>query len=366
MPLSPKFKINLAKVIPFAVIWVFTGCIFLFVEMAATGYENPDPTSAIDLTLPVFLFAMLAVAVVGMLVGFMELIYFERKFRNQSFARKITLKFIIYTGLTLVILSITYPIAASLELGVSVFDQAVFEKFGRFMTSMTLISTLVQLAFSLLLSLFYAAISENLGPTVLYNFFTGKYHQPREELRIFMFLDMKSSTTIAEQLGHIRYFELLQKYYDTMTDTIINHFGEVYQYIGDEVVISWPMKNGLKDANCLRCFFAMKAAFAKAQQSYHRQFGVLPDFKAGLHCGPVTAGEIGATKKEIVFSGDVLNTTARIQALCNQYEQDLIISKDLKDNMPDEGAFIFNTLGEIELRGKNQSIELFGVDFTPK
>jgi adenylate cyclase len=147
----------------------------------------------------------------------------------------------------------------------------------------------------------------------------GKYHHPVEEERIFMFLDMKSSTTIAESLGHVKYFQMLKEYFFDLSVAVIDYAGIIYQYAGDEMIISWKLKDGLKNNNSIACFFAMKRAMEIQTVKYKRQFGVVPEFKAGLHCGMVTAGEIGSLKKEIIFTGDVLNTSARIQGLCNYY-----------------------------------------------
>ena len=176
-----------------------------------------------------------------------------------------------------------------------------------------------------------------------------------------MFLDMKSSTTIAEKLGHVAYFDLLQRYFAAMSDPIINHHGEVYQYIGDEVVVSWKLEAGLRNNHCIRCFFAIKEKMHQQKEEFRKKFGAFPDFRAGIHCGEVTTGEIGALKKEIVFSGDILNATARIQGLCKVYEQDLLISEDLYRELPDKTSFHFIELGAADLRGKTQSLRLYAV-----
>ncbi|HRD52110.1 MAG TPA: adenylate/guanylate cyclase domain-containing protein, partial [Flavobacteriales bacterium] len=62
--------------------------------------------------------------------------------------------------------------------------------------------------------------------------FIGRYRQPRQELRIFMFLDMRSSTSIAEDLGHVRYFQLINELFQDITDPIVYSRGEIYQYVG--------------------------------------------------------------------------------------------------------------------------------------
>ena len=361
LSLSPKWKRNLSRIWPFGLIWMVTGWVFLFVELAATGFQNLQPESAITLTWPVFIFATVAVAAVGLLFGTIEMVWTEKWFRSYGLGKKVVYKTLLYLSFVMAILLVSYPLAASLELNVPISDRSVWDKTVRFFLSITFLSTLVQLSFSLLLSLLYAAISENLGHQVLKHFFTGKYHRPRVEQRIFMFLDMKDSTAIAEGLGHDRYFEVLSGYYEAMSDPIINSLGEVYQYIGDEVVVSWKMADGLKDVNCLRCFFDLKQILAEQAGAFSQAYGVIPDFRAGMHVGEVTTGEIGALKKEIVFTGDVLNTTSRLQALTKEYRTDLLISSDLGSLLEKHGNYTFEELGTISLRGKSEETVLLTV-----
>jgi len=176
-----------------------------------------------------------------------------------------------------------------------------------------------------------------------------------------MFLDMKSSTTIAEKLGHVRYFEMLTQYYSDLSDPIIQYRGEIYQYVGDEIIVSWKPNHGLLKNNCLKCFFAMKESIKKQSEKYHAKFGLSPTFKAGFHYGRVTTGEIGVIKKDIIFTGDVLNTTARIQGLCNDYKVEILISGHLISKMDLDSEFRIEALGEKELRGRDEKVELFTV-----
>jgi adenylate cyclase len=362
--LSPKTKRNISRIIPYAVIWLVLGWVNLFSQeavLAAALDENLNPSNVIRMTPGVFLFASIAIIVVGLLVGAMEVVWLGNLFAKKSLVRKITYKLVFYTIFLLLVILITYPIAAALELRVSLFDPIVLEKLLDFLRNIEFAGTMVSISFSLFASLFYSEISENIGHGVLMNFFTGKYHTPIEEKRIFLFSDMKSSTAIAEQLGHIKYFELLREYYSDFSEAIIRHSGEVYQYIGDEIVISWKYNEGIKNNDCINCFFAMKKDLKKRADWYTSNFGVVPTFKAGLHVGKVTTGEIGALKKEIIFTGDVLNTTARIQGLCNKYAVDILVSEDLIKELQHDKKFQITSLGETELKGKEEKMELFTV-----
>lgn len=360
MALKPKVKRQLARILPFGLIWLTTSWIFMFSDLALTGNRNLNPETDITLSWPIFLFATVSLISIGWLVGAIEMVFFERRFSGYSLTRKIISKFIIYLSLIITVIVITYPIAAAMELSLPIFHIEIWSKAWRFFQSITFLNTILQLSFSLFISLIYAAVSENIGHNVLLNFFTGKYHKPKIEHRIFMFLDMKDSTTIAEKLGHVKYFELLRKYYAMMSDSIINHYGEVYQYIGDEVVVSWEVDKGINNNNCIECFNSIKKQLKKQALAFEDKYGAIPYFKAGMHIGDVTTGEIGALKKEIVFTGDVLNTTARIQSMCKEYGQDLIISEELLHQLNTQ-IFSSTSLGEITLKGKTTKISLFGV-----
>ena len=222
----------------------------------------------------------------------------------------------------------------------------------------TLITYFVLWGFITLSTLFLLQVNDKFGPGILFKFLVGKYHHPKKEERIFMFMDMRSSTTIAEKIGNEKYFNLLNDLFSDITDTILNNEGEIYQYIGDEIVISWSIKKGIRNANCLRCFTQIQEKLTELGPIYEKKYKLIPEFKAGLHYGLVMAGEIGVIKKDIIYSGDVLNTTARIQEQCNQYSVDILISKETFDLLSDTDGYKLIPLGSIELRGKERKIDL--------
>ena len=360
MRITPKTKRNISRILPYAIIWVLCGWVIIISEIGVTRNQNINPDTDIAFTIPVLIFANIANFIVGIIVGSLEVVYLQKRFTKHNLKTKIFYKFLLYLFLFLVVIVGFYPLAFFFETsGAYKLDQ-MLDKTWRFLSSVSFLLTLFQLAVTLFLCLIYSAISENLGHQVFLNLITGRYHKPVVEDRIFMFLDMKSSTTIAEFLGHVRYFNLLKEYYNVMSDPIINSFGEVYQYIGDEIVVSWKSDKGLQNSNCIQCFFDIKQALAKIRQSLWEKYQVDVDFKAGIHFGEVTVGEIGALKKEIVFTGDVLNTTARIQNKCNDLKADLLISGRLKDKLPPH-TFKFESKGEIALKGRNQKELLYDV-----
>jgi adenylate cyclase len=363
MHFTPKFRRNLLRIIPFGLIWLIIGWVSLWTEYAvlSTIDQQEIPEIPISITPEIILFASISVFLVGCFVGFLEVTLINRYFIKSSFPKKILGKFLIYALLMFVIIFIFYMLAASIEMNQSVFSETVFDRYVNFLFSITHVSTNVQLLFSLVVSLLYAEISDNLGQNVLLNFFTGKYHKPIVEDRVFMFTDMKDSTTIAEKFGHVKYFDYLRSYYDDLSDAIIKYHGEVYQYIGDEIVISWNSrkKNAIK--NSIECFFAMKEDLATKKDWYLETYGVFPDFKGALHLGEVTTGEIGALKKEIFFTGDVLNTTARMQGLCKEYGVDILVSGKMINTLDESDSFVSKVIGEVVLKGRMERIQLYTI-----
>lgn len=210
-------------------------------------------------------------------------------------------------------------------------------------------------------------IYEKYAPTTLISLFLGRYHSPHEVSRIFMFLDLSDSTSIAEKLGHIRFFDLLKDFFSDMTDPILDTQGEIYQYIGDEIVVTWPVRRSVrKHMRPLRCFFRIKEKVKEKEAYYMEKYGLLPQFKAAIHSGKVVVGEIGVIKREIVYSGDILNTAARMMEQCKVYNEKLIISNQLLEILPKKKINIYSLheLGELTLRGKTQRMRLFGVSWS--
>jgi len=358
--LSYKAKRILNQIIPVGLIWFVISSAFLWTEYAVTNGQQNAPESAITVNFTILLFASSSVFVIGLLVGLLELTLIHKWFYNFSFIPKIIAKQLFYLLLMECIILILFPLAASIELNASPFSLEVIDKYILFFFSITHVSTIVQIGFSLLVSLLYLEVRDHLGQDVFRNFFTGKYHSPKAETRIFMFTDMKSSTTIAEQIGHVRYFDFLKEYYNELSDAIINNEGEVYQYIGDEIVITWNMDNAKRVHQAVQCYFDMKQRLQEKRALFEQVYKTFPDFKAAIHLGEVTTGEIGALKKEIFFTGDVLNTTSRMQNLCTSHQTDLIISQEILDRLENaKHAHQFEPLMDQQLKGKSKTIHLY-------
>lgn len=222
------------------------------------------------------------------------------------------------------------------------------------------------LLFSIAVSLamnFVFAVNRLLGPGVLVSFVAGRYHQPRIEERVLLFIDLESSTRIAERLGEVRFLVFLNRFITDVSEAIVRERGEIHKYVGDELIVTWKLAAGLKDARCIRgCFDALDRLELLAPD-YQREFGARANFRAALHCGPVVLGELGAIKQEIALLGDNMNTAARLQQACRDTGNRVLASAALIgriETLPP--GIVARALGPMPLRGKASALEVYALE----
>jgi adenylate cyclase len=176
--------------------------------------------------------------------------------------------------------------------------------------------------------LFVFEISQIVGPRNLHNIVLGRYHRPRVEDRCFLFVDIAGSTSLAERLGPAAVQRFLAGVFRLASDPIADYGGEIYQYVGDEMVVTWPVAEARVDARPIACFFAVVAALEEAAPEFEQAFGVVPRLRAALHAGPVISGEIDESKRDIVFHGDVMNTATRLEQATRDLDRRFLVSAD--------------------------------------
>ena len=280
------------------------------------------------------------------------LIFTEKRIFKKQPIHKILLIRVMYSTAFLVVMILVFYVIIRWNFGIEIgLVEFAFEP-GSFAIYFYIL--MVDFAMSVL-----RQVNLLLGGKNLRKLLMGKFFNPSEEQRIFMFLDLRSSTQIAEKLGHIKYSELIQDCFNDL-GVVEENDAEIYQYVGDEAILTWELKDGLRRQNCLRAFFNFKDRLLKNQSRYLQKYDVVPTFKAGVNMGEITVAEVGKFKKEIAFHGDTINTAARIQAKCNEYNKELLVSESIKNHIDPEG-FTFSALGKIPLEGKQHSVGIYAV-----
>jgi len=323
------------------------------------SYKIPVDVSFGSMLLIGVILGVLYGVVLG-LVGY----YLDKEFpRNQGLGKVIVFKTLTSLGvLILMLMLLRYvffdPLFSLFEISApALSDESwplVFFLLGVYYFFMTLVISFVN------------QVNKKYGPGILIPLLLGRYRQPREEDRIFMFMDLKSSTTTAEQLGHLKYSSFIRDCFSDINEVLYPFRAQVYQYVGDEIVVTWPEKEGIKNHFCIEFFFACKRQFESRAAYYITSYGFLPEFKAGAHTGTVTTVEIGEYKRDIAHHGDTLNTASRIQSVCNDYHKTFLVSRYLLDKVGMNSNLKTEELGMILLKGKTEKVGLVSVEWIEK
>jgi adenylate cyclase len=289
-----------------------------------------------------------------------EIYFFPSKLKRLNFSIELFIRSLFYILVVILSTLIVVLLHESMEDSTGLIQVIYGKDFNNFLHTDFIYIFIFAFFGSFILN-FIWQINKMLGKGRLINLILGKYRRPKIETRVFMFLDLKSSTTLGEKLGADQYSRLLQDFFYDLTDPVLETKGEVYQYIGDEVVLTWKEGKVPFNEGYLKCYFGIKEKINERKEYYTRKYGIIPEFKAGVHIGEAVVTEVGDFKKEIVFHGDVLNTASRIQAQCNVLKQELLISHTALEKINTDGKYSAKSMGIFKLRGKEKEVELFAV-----
>lgn len=199
-------------------------------------------------------------------------------------------------------------------------------------------------------------------------YYFGKAGEPVRDYKIFMFMDLVSSTSYAEKLGFMKYSKFISEIYNELDEYVLATKGNIYQYVGDEVVVVWSMEDGLQNSNCVRFYLDFNHRMNEMSDYFEKTYGIIPQFKAAFHCGEIAVAEIGGVlRKDIAFHGDTINTTARICSQCRRLNEQVLLSGDLIEQLNNSNSLLdYTSVGSYQLRGKNYETELFKISLSNK
>ncbi len=324
----------------------------MFLTIVRGVGATEDGAIDFDLTTS-FLYSLTIGPIFGAISGCAQIVADERYYKRISAGKLLLIRSFLSIGILLLLVLVSYVfVPALLDVEISlkefIFDEGSWAIYFFILTTDFFMAALWQ-------------VNLMLGGNNLWKILMGKFYEPHEEERIFMFLDLKDSTQHAEKLGHLKYSRFIQDCFNDL-GVVIENEAEIYQYVGDEVVLTWNFKHGIRNGNCLHAFYNFKHRLQKRQTYYSEKYNCIPFFKAGVNGGVVIATEVGKHKKEIAYHGDTINTAARIQSKCNDYSQELLISENLKNALP-KNDFKYEKLGKIPLRGKQHDVGVYAVQY---
>jgi len=300
--------------------------------------------------------AIIVGMIFGTILGIVD--YFaDKKLRGRSLGIEILIKGILYLAAWYSVAFIGYAIGTHIQ---AQFIDSPIVKYTEVFAGNVFYASSIYTAIMIIVISFIKQMNAKFGPGILIPMLLGKFRNPRIENRVFLFMDLKDSTTHAEILGTLKFSELLQDCFSDVNKVIPPFNAEIYQYVGDEVVLCWRSEEGLRNTNCIKFFFAFRKQLQKRKDYYLNKYDFLPEFKAGANLGNITVAEVGDIKREIAYHGDTINTASRIQSVCNTYGKSFLISEELKNEIDEN--ITTNLISTIKLKGKEKEINLFSVE----
>lgn len=354
-------KRDIYKIIFLIIFWELCAIFITFYDATILGFRSEINGKSTNFWIT--LSVAVSVCLIGStLLGSLEVLLLGKLLRKKPLGFNLVIKTSVYICFIFFFTSLATIYIYSLEIGQSLLSKDVLNYYVIIFLNYRIAATLLYWGIACMLALFFLQVNEKFGQGVLKNFLLGKYHKPKEDKRIFMFMDLKSSTTYAEKLGHINYSKFIQDCFYDLTDIILSYEANVYQYVGDEVVLTWDIDKGIKQGNCIKTFFSYDKLLNSKRTYYMNKYGVVPEFKASINLGIIMIAEVGEIKRELAYHGDVLNTAARIQSMCNKFKKKLLVSEQLKAHFEKQSSYEFESLGDINLKGKEESVNIYAVN----
>lgn len=363
LPLSKSFRFNINAIQRYRIRWVIIiACIWTAVDIlskiAFTAAGRTPSRIVRQVTAESISIRTLVVLLVSLTVSYLLVFQFRGMFRTLPPWRSVIGKglilvcfailgnFLIHTTYTLFILHYN-PLQAAHAFWIdSTTGSYLIERTMSWMITFTLTLLVIE-------------INEKYSPGLFFSIIFGSYANPRVERRIVMFLDLKDSTPIAEKLGTSTYFSFIRDFIYYVSSALIEYGGNIYQYVGDEVVTSWPTSPA-SARKCLKALAEARKQLRKHRPDFMKKYGIIPEYRVGIHEGEVTVGEIGIVKKDLAMSGDTMNTAARIRTACGDLNMDVLASNAFIRLLQATGeSHDHQSIGVLELKGKATGLELY-------
>lgn len=173
-----------------------------------------------------------------------------------------------------------------------------------------------------------------------------------------MICDLRDFTKISDNWPRDDVIDLLNDYFDAMSEPIARHGGEILKFIGDGLLAIFPLHAPNACANLLHAVAEARKAMA-ALNERNSGIGRAPlNYGIGVHVGDVMYGNIGSTSRlDFTVIGPAVNMASRLEALTKKLGRNVLLSRDFAELV--EKEFQLEHVGRHEVRGFSDPIELF-------
>ena len=296
----------------------------------------------------------------GSLVAF--LVFYERGergawLRRRSFAQSFALRTLAYASIIVACFVVNRAVSGLLYGG----ELSLGGYLGIDLVRDTLFS------FGVFFVIFFVLEMRRLvGGRTLMNVILGRYHRPRREERVVMLIDIKGSTAIAERLGDERAHAFVSRTFFEVERPVVEAGGEIYAYVGDLMIVTWPRARGLSKASVIFCWLEIERALVRAKDVFERLFGAAPEVRTAIHAGPVAIGECGDAKLQIVYIGDTMNVAGRLEQMTKTMDRGCLISEEIMNCVDLPPTVEAEALGALPIRGRERPLQVFALQASPR
>ncbi len=175
-----------------------------------------------------------------------------------------------------------------------------------------------------------------------------------------LFSDLAGSTAIAERLAPEALTEMLNEYFEAMTDAILATGGYLDKFEGDGIMAVWgaPYPDPDHAAAACRAALRQRDRLAELRPELHRRFGVDLSVRIGVNSGPVIAGNFGSRRKfQFTAIGDTVNQAARLEPVNKDYGTIILIGEETERRI--RGRFHTRLLDRLVVMGKSHPSEVY-------
>lgn len=173
-----------------------------------------------------------------------------------------------------------------------------------------------------------------------------------------MICDLRDFTKISDNWPRDDVIDLLNDYFDAMSEPIARHGGEILKFIGDGLLAIFPLHAPNACANLLHAVTEARRAMAALNERNSATGRAPLNYGIGVHVGDVMYGNIGSSSRlDFTVIGPAVNMASRLEALTKKLGRTVLLSRDFAELV--EPKFELEHVGKHEVRGFSDPIELF-------
>ncbi len=184
----------------------------------------------------------------------------------------------------------------------------------------------------------------------------------KSSIATVLFSDIRSFTTLTEELGAQETVSLLNEYFTIMVDCIQNEGGMLDKFIGDAImaVFGMPFPHDDDPDRGLRTAISMMTELNDFNYLRIKAGKRTIDHGVGLNTDFVVSGNIGSPKRmDYTVIGDGVNLAARLESACKQYGARILVSEHTMKNL--KSTYRTREVDKVIVKGKTKPVGVFEV-----